>query len=84
MTTTETTTPRPTPRFLRIDEVARILQIGRSAAYEQAKQYLASGGRTGIPAVRVGRAIRVPAAAIEAWATIGREDETEDDGDDAA
>ncbi len=81
MTTTTTTATIPgLPQFLRIEEAAQILQIGRTTAYEQANRYLSSGGQTGLPAVRIGRAIRVPAAAIEAWAAIGREDE----GDDGA
>jgi len=59
------------PAFLRIEEAARILQISRSAAYEQANAWLATGGETGLPVVRVGRSLRVPKAVIERLAITG-------------
>jgi excisionase family DNA binding protein len=50
-----------TPVLLRVDEVARLLQISRSLAY----QLVASGA---LPAVRLGaRQIRIPSAALDAW-----------------
>jgi excisionase family DNA binding protein len=58
-------------RFLRVDEAARILRIGRSAAYEQANRWIATNGQCGLPAVKIGRMIRIPAAVLEAWATTG-------------
>ena len=64
-------TPSSTVRFLRVDEAARILRIGRSAAYEQANRWIATNGQCGLPAVKVGRMIRIPAAVLEAWATTG-------------
>jgi excisionase family DNA binding protein len=63
--------PSSTVRFLRVDEAARILRIGRSAAYEQANRWIATNGQCGLPAVKVGRMIRIPAAVLEAWATTG-------------
>jgi hypothetical protein len=63
-------TPVSTVRFLRVDEAARILRIGRSAAYEQANRWIATNGQCGL-AVKVGRMIRIPAAVLEAWATTG-------------
>ena len=69
-------TPASTPeRFLRVDEAARILRIGRSAAYEQANRWIATNGQCGLPAVKVGRMIRIPAAVLEAWATTGSDAE---------
>ena len=65
--------PSSTVRFLRVDEAARILRIGRSAAYEQANRWIATNGQCGLPAVKVGRMIRIPAAVLEAWATTGRD-----------
>ena len=64
-----------TLRFLRVEEAARILRIGRSAAYEQANRWIATNGQCGLPAVKVGRMIRIPAAVLEAWATIGSDAE---------
>ena len=53
------------PAFLRVEEAAHILRISRSAAYEQANAWLATDGRRGLPAIRVGRSLRVPRAVIE-------------------
>ncbi len=50
----------PTPLLYHVEEAARILGIGRSKAYQLA----ASGG---IPTVRIGKSVRIPAAALEAW-----------------
>ena len=44
----------------RADEVAAALRIGRSKAYAM----MASGE---LPTVRLGRAVRVPRAALDAW-----------------
>ena len=52
-------------RFLRVEEAAQELQISRTAAYELARRWLASGGREGLPAIRLGRSIRIPAAALD-------------------
>jgi excisionase family DNA binding protein len=46
--------------LLKADEVAAELGMGRSKIYE----LMASGA---IPVVRIGRAVRVPRAALEAW-----------------
>jgi len=46
------------PAVLTIEEVSRILRIGRSAGYEAAR-------RGDIPTIRVGRRILVPRAALE-------------------
>jgi excisionase family DNA binding protein len=61
------------PAFLKIEEAARILSISRSAAYALAKAWLDSGGRYGLPAVRVGRLLRVPRPAIERLMAVGSE-----------
>ena len=48
------------PLLLRVTEVARTLGIARSLAYEMARD-----GR--LPAVRIGKAVRVPRRRLEAW-----------------
>lgn len=47
------------PEVLTVEEAADYLRIGRSAAYEAVR-------RGQLPAVRLGRKLRVPKAAIEA------------------
>lgn len=59
------------PSFYRIEEAARILRISRSATYELANAWLATGGRVGLPVVRLGRTMRVPRTAIERFLEIG-------------
>jgi excisionase family DNA binding protein len=54
--------------FLRVEEAARILRISRTSAYALTRRFLDTGGRDGLPAVRIGRSVRVPAAALEAMA----------------
>jgi hypothetical protein len=48
------------PLMLTVDETCEVLGIGRSLAYAQVRRYLASQGREGIPAVRIGTALRIP------------------------
>jgi excisionase family DNA binding protein len=48
------------PLLLRIPEVARTLGIARSLAYEMARD-----GR--LPAIHIGKAVRVPRRRLEAW-----------------
>jgi excisionase family DNA binding protein len=59
------------PPFLRVEEAADILRISRSSAYMLAKELLSTGGRTGLPAVRLGRTLRVPRGAIERFLATG-------------
>ena len=63
--------PDELPAFLRVEEVARILRISRSAAYELANAWLATGGEAGLPAVRLGRTVRIPRAAVERLLNVG-------------
>lgn len=48
------------PVLLRVEEAARRLSIGRTKTYE-----LMTAGE--LPVVRIGRAVRIPTAAVEAW-----------------
>jgi len=47
---------------LTIDEAAALLRISRNAAYAAARQWRATGGKTGIPCIEIGRTLRVPRA----------------------
>jgi hypothetical protein len=48
------------PLMLTVEQTCEVLGIGRSLAYAQVRRYLASEGREGIPAVRIGTALRIP------------------------
>jgi excisionase family DNA binding protein len=61
------------PAFVRVGEAAVILGISKSAAYELANAWLATEGQAGLPAVRMGRCILVPRAALERLAAVGTE-----------
>ncbi len=50
-----TTLPQDLPPFLTIEEAARLLRIGRTTAYIQARLFHETGGREGLPNVCLGR-----------------------------
>jgi hypothetical protein len=56
--------PAHLPLMLSIDQTCQVLSVGRSLAYAQVRRYLATGGREGIPAVRIGGALRVQRTAL--------------------
>jgi excisionase family DNA binding protein len=58
--------------LLTVDEAASVLRIGRSLAYRMTREYLASGGTTGLPVIRVGACLRVPRWALMELAATGR------------
>lgn len=53
------------PDFLRIEEAAKVLRIGRTSAYELAREFLATAGVSGLPVVRIGHQLRVPRRRLE-------------------
>jgi len=53
------------PDFLTVPEAARVLRIGRTTAYKEAKRFLATGGREGIPVCAVGGLLRIPRVRLE-------------------
>ena len=55
-----------------VEEAAHRLHIGRTLAYQQTQLYLTTGGRDGIPAVRISGCVRVPAAGLLILALTGR------------
>lgn len=58
-------TPSHEPEFLTVEEAAALLRIGRTSAYALAREWRETGGRTGLPVVKLGRQLRVPRAALE-------------------
>ncbi len=59
--------------LLTVDEAARVLRIGRSLAYQLATEYLATGGTSGMPVIRLSAScLRVPRWALLELALAGR------------
>lgn len=52
------------PHFLTIQEASRLLRIGRTKAYDLAKEWRATDGRSGLPVVDLGDVLRVPGPAL--------------------
>ena len=61
------------PAVLTVEEAAAVLRIGRTAAYEAAR-------RGELPAVRIGRSLRVPRAALEQLLTAAGTDSPQTNG----
>jgi excisionase family DNA binding protein len=55
------------PDFLTVEEAGAVLRLSRGKAYELARLYLATGGLSGMPVIRLGRQLRVPRALFEQW-----------------
>ncbi len=53
------------PDFLRVEEAAKVLRIGRTTAYALASEFLATNGASGLPVVRLGKQLRVPRHRLE-------------------
>jgi len=61
------------PMLLTISEAGAFLRIGRSRAYDLAREYLDSGGTIGLPVIRLGPScLRVPRWALLELAATGR------------
>ncbi len=59
--------------LLTLSEAIEVLRIGRSLGYQLAREYLASGGTSGLPVIRLGgQCLRVPRWALTELATTGR------------
>lgn len=61
------------PQTLTVEEAARILRIGRTAAYALAREWRTTGGRSGLPVLELGRTLRVPRAALTRLLSLGSE-----------
>ena len=54
--------------LLCVEEVTHLFKISRTKAYKEAQLYIETAGKTGIPAVRIGRSIRFLTGPIERMA----------------
>jgi hypothetical protein len=54
------------PDLLTVEEAARVLRIGRTKAYAMAVEWRRTHGKTGLPVVDFGNALRVPRCQLEA------------------
>lgn len=52
------------PPLLTVEQAAKVLQIGRSKAYELTVEYERTGGVSGLPFVWVGNQKRIPRDAL--------------------
>lgn len=50
----------PAAPVLTVEEAAGVLRIGRSLAYQLAREYDAAGGVSGLPVFHLGGCLRVP------------------------
>lgn len=60
------------PLLYTVEEAAELLRIGRTLAYKLARLYEATGGREGLPVIRLGNCLRVPRWALLELACNGR------------
>ena len=56
------------PEFFTVEEAARILRIGRTAAYLAAKRFRETDGAEGLPCVAIRGSLRVPRRRLEVMA----------------
>jgi hypothetical protein len=54
------------PDLLTVEEAARVLRIGRTKAYAMTVEWRRTDGKTGLPVVDFGNALRVPRCQLEA------------------
>jgi len=55
------------PPLLTVEQAAKVLQIGRSKAYELTVEYERTGGRSGLPFVWIGNQKRIPLDELVAY-----------------
>jgi hypothetical protein len=59
------------PPFLTVEEAGRLLRIGRTKAYDLAREWRATDGRSGLPVIDFGDLLRVPGPAIRQMLGVG-------------
>ena len=53
------------PLLLTVEEAGALLRIGRTKAYAMAREWRETDGRSGLPVIELGHALRVPRHALE-------------------
>ena len=53
------------PPFLTVEQAAKVVQLGRSKAYELTVEWEPTGGKSGLPFVWFGCQKRIPRAALD-------------------
>ena len=53
------------PTFLTVEQAAERLGVSRNTAYLATQRYRRTGGREGLPVIKIGGCLRVPVAVIE-------------------
>ena len=53
------------PQTLTVEEAAKVLRIGRTAAYALAREWRSTNGASGLPVLELGRTLRVPRLALQ-------------------
>jgi len=53
------------PAFMTVEQAAKVLQLGRSKAYQLSVEWERTGGASGLPFVWFGHQKRIPRAALE-------------------
>lgn len=53
------------PQTLTVEEAAKVLRIGRTAAYALAREWRSTNGASGLPVLELGRTLRVPRHALQ-------------------
>ena len=67
MTRRTDTIPTEPPAVLTVDETAASLRISRNNAYKGVRTYIATGGKEGIPAERIGKQFRISRYKLEEY-----------------
>ena len=62
--------------FCSVAQAARFLGISRALAYRMVREFEASGGASGLPTVRFGGRLLIPAAALRRLAATGSTERT--------
>ncbi len=71
--------PRERPT-LSVEEAGAIVGLGRSSSYEQARRFLATDGREGLPVLAYGRTLRVPTAMLLGTLGLGIQQDPREEG----